>query len=360
MHFVGMGSLILETEDGVEVNFSFDIGLTLLSLLSSVSFVYLGMFISSRDRAYIRTKPQIAELTCQDASAMTIEQIRSTNFIALALFKDVFPLIVGGIVTGSGIIVMHYIGMMAIIFPGRIINSTEFVAGSITIAIVASTTAFWILFRFLALYPNQEWYRIASAVIMAVAVSGTHYTGAAGATFDYIPDLPMETGIFSAVVLSDTALPITLTVGVVYAFFMLLLMLADIRYSYTLRVDKIERIDNLVKRYHERSVMKHDKMFDIEAFVSKYDIICLKKQEVFSVNTDNNSNSMRKKSNDVKTSVTNLYQNFKRGVAGRRTTLPPILDTKNNTNLNTNLNTNNSRHICVPSPDVENGLLAED
>ena len=315
MHFVGMGSLVLHTDEGLKVSFSFDIGLTVLSLLSSVSFVYLGLFISSRDRAYVRTKPQIAELTCQDASAMTIEQIRSTNFVALALFKDVLPLLAGGVVTGSGIIVMHYIGMMAIVFPGRIVNDTGFVAGSITIAIVASSTAFWILFRFLALYPNQEWPRLGGAIVMAAAVCCTHYTGAAGATFDYDPDCVMVKGIFSAIVKADVAVPITLTVGMVYPFFMLFIMLADIRYSFNSRVDKIERIDILFKKYQEQTISKHGKTFDLDDFINKYDLIFARRQEGNTQLVDSNCNSRKIKTKPcggVRLSVSNLFLKFGR------------------------------------------------
>jgi hypothetical protein len=53
----------------------------------------------------------------------------------------------------------------------------ELVAFSVVIAIVASISAFWILFRLLPLFPNWESLRITSSVIMATAVCGMHYTG---------------------------------------------------------------------------------------------------------------------------------------------------------------------------------------
>jgi NO-binding membrane sensor protein with MHYT domain len=51
------------------------------------------------------------------------------------------------------------------------------IAVSVIIAIVASTAAFWILFRLLALYPRIELLRIACAAVASIAVNGMHYTG---------------------------------------------------------------------------------------------------------------------------------------------------------------------------------------
>jgi NO-binding membrane sensor protein with MHYT domain len=99
-------------------------------------------------------------MTEQDARGMTIQQLRKTNLIALALFKKPLPLIVGGLVTATGIIVMHYIGMRAVVFPGRIEWNVGAIIASVIIAIITSIAAFWILFRLLALYPHSELFRI--------------------------------------------------------------------------------------------------------------------------------------------------------------------------------------------------------
>ncbi len=67
--------------------------------------------------------------------------------------------------------------MWAMSFDGHIVWDEGIIAASILIALVASTAAFWILFRLLSLYPHMEVLRLASAFIMALAVCGMHYTG---------------------------------------------------------------------------------------------------------------------------------------------------------------------------------------
>ena len=50
---------------------------------------------------------------------------------------------------------MHYIGTLGMIFPGKLSYSPGIVAGSSLIGVVGATVAYWILFRFLALYPEK-------------------------------------------------------------------------------------------------------------------------------------------------------------------------------------------------------------
>jgi NO-binding membrane sensor protein with MHYT domain len=268
MHFVGMGSIMLRTEDNTIVPISFDLVLTAMSLIASVTFVYFGLEISLADRAYKRNKQQIAEMTEQDARGMTIQQLRKTNLIALALFKKPLPLIMGGLVTASGIIVMHYIGMRAVVFPGRIEWNVGAIIASVIIAIITSIAAFWILFRLLALYPHSELFRLCGSILMAVAVAGMHYTGAQAATFNYQPDLALP--VLMGSVSSEVAVSIVLTVGILYPFFIVFMMFADIRAWLHLRTRTIDKIDALVKSHQESLSNNPDRRIDLEAFVAQY------------------------------------------------------------------------------------------
>ena len=261
-----MGSIILTTDDGTVIPISFDITLTVMSLIAAVSCVHLGLEISLRDRAYARNKLQIAEMTVEDARGLTLKEIRSTNLVTLALFKDLLPLMLGGIVTSSGIVVMHYIGMRAVIFPGRIVWDIGIVVASIIIAIITSATAFWILFRLLALYPHNEIFRLGGAVLMAFAVMGMHYTGAAAASFEYNPALQLEVLTVSST--SELAVLVTLTVGIMYPFLIVFLMFADIRTWLNIRTKTIDKIDALVKSY--QNTANSGRRIDIDAFAAQY------------------------------------------------------------------------------------------
>ncbi|HBF85997.1 MAG TPA: hypothetical protein DD420_40615 [Streptomyces sp.] len=83
-------------------------------------------------------------------------------------------LVTGGTITGLGVASMHYLGMAGVLFAGRFAYDTLTVSLSVVIAVVAATTALWAavsVHGFLA--------SLGASVVMAVAVSGMHYTGMA-------------------------------------------------------------------------------------------------------------------------------------------------------------------------------------
>jgi diguanylate cyclase (GGDEF)-like protein len=88
------------------------------------------------------------------------------------------------VVMGSGIAVMHYMGMAAItVIPG-IAYEPILVALSILIAIAASFVVLWLFVHLRegnSLYQRLK--RIAAALVMGLAISGMHYTGMAASRF---------------------------------------------------------------------------------------------------------------------------------------------------------------------------------
>ncbi|MCC5578247.1 hypothetical protein IMZ11_21715 [Microtetraspora sp. AC03309] len=82
------------------------------------------------------------------------------------------PLLAGGLLTGSGVACMHYVGMAAMNMPGHVSYDPSVVAVSILIAVVAATVALWFTLRVRGALPTTG-----AALIMGVAVSGMHYTG---------------------------------------------------------------------------------------------------------------------------------------------------------------------------------------
>eukprot|EP01036_Dinobryon_divergens_P059399 gene59399-79259_t len=78
--------------------------------------------------------------------------------------------------------------MMSQRFDGKMEWNGGIIAVSVVIAIAVSTIAFWILFRLLSLYPYMESLRVASAMVMGLAVNSMHYTGLYGAKYIYVPE----------------------------------------------------------------------------------------------------------------------------------------------------------------------------
>jgi len=83
-------------------------------------------------------------------------------------------LLLGGVMTGIGVAVMHYLGMAAMRMPGRITYDPGLLIVSMAIAIVAATAALWA-----ALELQGIWTTLIASLIMGLAVSGMHYTGMA-------------------------------------------------------------------------------------------------------------------------------------------------------------------------------------
>ncbi|MCM2973288.1 putative bifunctional diguanylate cyclase/phosphodiesterase [Larsenimonas suaedae] len=107
---------------------------------------------------------------------------------ALALFivqtgqLNRFRLIAGSMVMGVGICLMHYVGMMAMITTEAIAYRPGLFLLSAAIAVSASGVALWLSFYLSPATGRAPlWQRLSAAMVMAVGISGMHYTGMAAA-----------------------------------------------------------------------------------------------------------------------------------------------------------------------------------
>jgi NO-binding membrane sensor protein with MHYT domain len=87
-----------------------------------------------------------------------------------------------GVLTGIGVLAMHYTGMAALHVQGTIHYHPALVAASVLVAVVAATVALWFTVSV------DGWVKIAGAsAIMAVAVCGMHYIGMAAMEVELSP-----------------------------------------------------------------------------------------------------------------------------------------------------------------------------
>ena len=177
MHFVGMLALVMPMPA------TYDVWLTLISLLLPIVVVGTGLLILSR------------------------------------FGNGLWPLLIAGALAGLGIVAMHYGGMAAMRMPGVSISYDPWlVAASVVIAIVAATAAFWLAFR-----TEKAWEHLVAAIVMGFAIAGMHYTGMAAAQFSMDEHTPgfagpvIEPGILAVAVASVAS--ILLLLGLVTAFF---------------------------------------------------------------------------------------------------------------------------------------------
>jgi NO-binding membrane sensor protein with MHYT domain len=90
--------------------------------------------------------------------------------------------VAGGTVMGSGIALMHYIGMAAMRMPSQVSYSRPLLLTSIALAVVISIVALILAFR-IRDEKRTSLRKVASAVVMGSAIPVMHYTGMWAASF---------------------------------------------------------------------------------------------------------------------------------------------------------------------------------
>jgi PAS domain S-box-containing protein len=107
---------------------------------------------------------------------------------------------IGGVLMGSGIAAMHYVGMNAMRLPAMCEFSAALVTLSVVLAVVISLVALWLTFHLRSQTNSMSWQKLASATLMGAAIPVMHYTGMAAARFRFTavpPDLTHSVRISS-------------------------------------------------------------------------------------------------------------------------------------------------------------------
>eukprot|EP01031_Cornospumella_fuschlensis_P030839 gene30839-37263_t len=180
MHVIGMSSLTLQRADGSNITIGYNVGISIWSLLAVLVMVTISVMIASNDPMFAKTKKEIIDAFVNRTSSMSMAdamKISHLGILKIICTQSLGRLLLGGVVAGSGVLVMHYTGVAAMEFEGTIRWRAGIVAVSVFIAIAACMAAFWILFRLLSIFPRMESLRLLSAFIMGIAVCGVHLTG---------------------------------------------------------------------------------------------------------------------------------------------------------------------------------------
>ena len=90
---------------------------------------------------------------------------------------------IGGLLMGSGIASMHYVGMGAMRLPAMCQYAVWIVVLSVVLAIVISLVALWLTFHLRGQTKSMGRRKLVSAILMGSAIPVMHYTGMAAVTF---------------------------------------------------------------------------------------------------------------------------------------------------------------------------------
>ena len=254
MHFVGMSAITFYDPQDEIIPLYFRIDLTMVSLIAVMVCTLLGLWIGTRDKAFVQDQRDIVDSFIADMKTKSLREIRNIEHKHVLLWKTLFknmpPLLIGGVLIATGVCVMHYIGMLAMVFDGYIVWNAGIVAASCLIALVAATAALWIMFRLLAMFPNLELLRFVCAVVMAIAVNGMHYTGMAAATFKYEAGKADHSS--HLLVSVDTAVSGALIGAALFLSFVFVIAVSDLRVWYY----------NLSKMFFELDAMIEDALLE--------------------------------------------------------------------------------------------------
>lgn len=166
---------------------------------------------------------------------------------------------VGSLFMGSGIALMHYVGMEAMRLPAMCHYNSRTVALSVALAIVISFVALLLTFAIREQITSFSWRKTACAVVMGLAIPVMHYVGMAAVTFTPMPLDPAS--LKNAIGVSYLGLG---GIGVVTAFvlgFVCLLAMLDRRLSlHDIKLELAEQRHHAeLERVRARSAELRDK-----------------------------------------------------------------------------------------------------
>jgi PAS domain S-box-containing protein len=141
MHYVGMLAFRLS------VPVEYDWPTVVISLLAAIFASAIALFVVSRER------------------------------------MGLHALLTGGLLMGSAIAGMHYIGMAAMRLPAMCHYSPVLLVLSVVLAVLISLVALGLTFRSREETVSWSWRRLVSALVMGAAIPVMHYTGMAAASF---------------------------------------------------------------------------------------------------------------------------------------------------------------------------------
>ncbi|MBS0536597.1 MAG: EAL domain-containing protein [Proteobacteria bacterium] len=163
--------------------------------------------------------------------------------------------VIGGGLSGVGIVAMHYTGMTALQVPGRLEWSADFIAASLLLGILLAALALWVA---------NAWRKvegfIAASFVFASAVVATHFLGMIATTFIPDPALSVDNRGLSASALS---LVIAAGVAVVMAA-CLILSVIDWKTRERLRLHKF-RLDTALG-----SITQGICMYDVDGRITLF------------------------------------------------------------------------------------------
>jgi class 3 adenylate cyclase/NO-binding membrane sensor protein with MHYT domain len=201
MHFIGMIAVDV-TFKGKKIQMSYNPWISLFSFTICSAACFAGLIVSElhhfstsfkrlllpfQDSESVLSKVNLPEPNSFTGCFGLIEILLKHYHERKGTDKPHFvQILVGGVCTATGVVTMHYSGMAAINMEASISYNPFLYVLSVIIALVASVAALLIAF-----WTQTIWEHLISAIVMAVAVCGMHYTGMAAINYHFNANPPI-------------------------------------------------------------------------------------------------------------------------------------------------------------------------
>lgn len=248
MHMISMAAMKLYLKDD-RIPIHFHLGLTLLSLFAVIICCIVGMYIACEDLLFAKSKNKIVEEYIKSKSTAEIQKmgkVTNWNILWILLHLSLHRIVLGAMIAAAGICIMHYVGMEGLMFKGIIKWDAGIVTASVLIAIVAAIAAFWVLFRFLSTFCEQESLRVVAAVIFTIAKCGMHYTGMAAASYFVDTDMLQVDHFPSASISQNQVLIGALAASFIASWMIIMLIFSDLRLSNQILNAQIYKAEDVI------------------------------------------------------------------------------------------------------------------
>lgn len=243
MHYVSLSGVRFLSIENLHLEYRID--LTIISFLSSVALTCIGILIASIDPDFTDDRMEVQAKFVEEAKKLSISQLRNlpnrNEVIGQSLFRNMRHLSLAAFFVASGVCVMHFIGMLAMVFDGHIIWKPGYVAASVILAYIVSWIGLWLIFRLLTLFPDVEIYRLISSFIIAAAVNGVHHAGMAAGDIHYDPETIVTDS--KSLIGQDEAIVYSMFAASLFLWISFTISIADLRSKYFERESFQQKVD---------------------------------------------------------------------------------------------------------------------
>jgi NO-binding membrane sensor protein with MHYT domain len=259
LHFTVVSALSITLDDEV-IPIRYNTGMLMASLIVVTILQVIGLLVASTDTCFNKSKKEIVELFIARASTTytmnEIKKMGKTKILFIVCTYNLHRILLGGVISASGVIVMHYMGMMAMEFQGHVRYTGGIVFITVIVALVSAMLGYFTFYRLLSIFPSLDILRVAIAINGMIFSAQTHFIGLFSGTYVYDSDKP-------AVVSSENSISAyhllvgTLVTTVIFCLVMQIFVLSDLRAWLVRTSSQLHQADKVIDAMIQQHVDQH-------------------------------------------------------------------------------------------------------